>query len=725
MQIELPWNGRPFEAPVLAFDTETPMVDLTREVPPLVVMSVSDGTRTALVFPNSLEKFFDAHEEKEWVAWNIAFDFWVVRKGLLSVGDMFGVHRWVELAHRGMLHDAMLLEQLVRLGEGRDNEGFYARGLSKASSEYLARHLRSDKQEIRTTFTEDMARHPLDYDRGLWEYAAEDAQVTWHLWNELVRRGEQVLADLPLTVRPPESVSKVAGLLSEQIQVKAAIALAQITRNGMALDQDSVRGRVQEFTERCQESLATLDRIVPGIFQSTKKGRLLVTPKTGMPKLNYGKARGRLTKIALENGLKPPLTPKSKPENPTIGISADWWAIHSEVDPFVKAWCDYQEAVKTLQLLKTVEGKDEIHPQYRTLVRTGRTSANGPNIQQAPRDGWYRSLFVARPGYRLTAVDYSFIELRTLAQDMEYRYGHSTLADVIRSGVDPHVNTAALSLGMGLEDFQALKKTDPVRFKTARQAAKAVNFGIPGGLGKFKLRAYAKKNYGVDMTLEEASDLRQTLITKVYPELTRWLDDGLQVRLSASLGCTEQDVFDTFGPEQSPYLDPADHPMARLLSGHRYKKDGGKFSPFYEEEIWIGLAELIERSRELPPGWVEDDIWSRKTSPELAAYLFTIPSVTLTGRVRAETRYGEYRNTKFQGLAADGAKLALWNLTREGYRIVAFVHDEILVESPLTQEEKSVELAVSKIMSDSFGPVHPTGVPVGTACVSGAQWEKA
>jgi hypothetical protein len=278
---------------------------------------------------------------------------------------------------------------------------------------------------------------------------------------------------------------------------------------------------------------------------------------------------------------------------------------------------------------------------------------------------------------------------------------------------------------MGLEDFQALKKTDPVRFKTARQAAKAFNFGIPGGLGKFKLRAYAKKNYGVDMTLEEASDLRQTLITKVYPELTRWLDDGLQVRLSASLGCTEQDVFDTFGPEQSPYLDPADHPMARLLSGYRYKKDGGKFSPFYEEEIWVGLDNLIGQSKRLPPLWVVEAVQERAADPRLASFLFTIPSVTLTGRVRAETRYGEYRNTKFQGLASDGAKIALWNLTKAGYRIVAFMHDEVLVESPLTQEEKSVELAVSKIMVESFDGIHPTGVPIGTACVSGAMWEKA
>ncbi|MCY2987635.1 MAG: hypothetical protein NTY19_07195 [Planctomycetota bacterium] len=36
----------------------------------------------------------------------------------------------------------------------------------------------------------------------------------------------------------------------------------------------------------------------------------------------------------------------------------------------------------------------------------------------------------------------------------------------------------------------------------------------------------------------------------------------------------------------------------------------------------------------------------------------------------------------FQGLAADGAKLGLWRLWRAGFRIVNFIHDEVLIEVP-------------------------------------------
>jgi hypothetical protein len=55
---------------------------------------------------------------------------------------------------------------------------------------------------------------------------------------------------------------------------------------------------------------------------------------------------------------------------------------------------------------------------------------------------------------------------------------------------------------------------------------------------------------------------------------------------------------------------------------------------------------------------------------------------TLTGRLRANASYCARHNSVFQGLAADGAKLGLWHLWRAGFRIVNFIHDEVLVEVP-------------------------------------------
>src|SRR5262249_35569194 len=116
------------------------------------------------------------------------------------------------------------------------------------------------------------------------------------------------------------------------------------------------------------------------------------------------------------------------------------------------------------------------------------------------------------------------------------RYGQSVLADTIRAGRDPHVYTAAMLSGLEYEEFLALKKTDPARFKARRQAAKPVNFGVPGGLGKVKLSAYAKANYGVTMTLGEAEAWKQKLVTEVYPELTQYLADAPAANLAEALG---------------------------------------------------------------------------------------------------------------------------------------------------------------------------------------------
>jgi len=60
------------------------------------------------------------------------------------------------------------------------------------------------------------------------------------------------------------------------------------------------------------------------------------------------------------------------------------------------------------------------------------------------------------------------------------------------------------------------------------------------------------------------------------------------------------------------------------------------------------------------------------------------PVFTHTGRLRANATFCARHNTIFQGLAADGTKLGLWHVWRAGYRVVNFIHDELLVELPDT-----------------------------------------
>jgi DNA polymerase family A len=64
--------------------------------------------------------------------------------------------------------------------------------------------------------------------------------------------------------------------------------------------------------------------------------------------------------------------------------------------------------------------------------RNGRTSCYGPNIQQIPRRAGFREAFVPSPGHVFLSIDYSFIELCTLAAVCEERYTHSMLGKFLR-----------------------------------------------------------------------------------------------------------------------------------------------------------------------------------------------------------------------------------------------------------------------------------------------------
>jgi DNA polymerase-1 len=95
--------------------------------------------------------------------------------------------------------------------------------------------------------------------------------------------------------------------------------------------------------------------------------------------------------------------------------------------------------------------------------------------------------------------------------------------------------------------------------------------------------------------------------------------------------------------------------------------------------------------------------------PEMREYLNNEQGYvyTITGRRRGNTTYCAEKNTPFQGLAADGAKLALYNLDKAGFKIVGFVHDEIICEVPTRDAEKLL-LLQEDIMVNSMQMVVPS-----------------
>jgi hypothetical protein len=123
---------------------------------------------------------------------------------------------------------------------------------------------------------------------------------------------------------------------------------------------------------------------------------------------------------------------------------------------------------------------------------------------------------------------------------------------------------------------------------------------------------------------------------------------------------------------------------------------------------------------------LKEALEKRQPSSELAAKVCHAGVATLTGRIRGRVRYSQARNTPFQGLAADGAGLALFELVKEGFRVVGFVHDEILIELP--DEGGYVAEAkvrrVEEIMSRQMERVLVGSIPVGVESKLSRRWTK-
>lgn len=104
----------------------------------------------------------------------------------------------------------------------------------------------------------------------------------------------------------------------------------------------------------------------------------------------------------------------------------------------------------------------KIHPSFllhRTV--TGRTASASPNAQNFPKRGKgnmkevvkaFRRVFRAPPGYKLLEADLSQAELRVAA----WMANEHTMIDLYRNGADVHAATAARTMGLTIEQFNAL-----------------------------------------------------------------------------------------------------------------------------------------------------------------------------------------------------------------------------------------------------------------------------
>ncbi|MEX0918920.1 MAG: DNA polymerase [Candidatus Paceibacterota bacterium] len=181
--------------------------------------------------------------------------------------------------------------------------------------------------------------------------------------------------------------------------------------------------------------------------------------------------------------------------------------------PIINLILAYREIQKILStyvdnLPALVDKDNRLHANFNQAgTTTGRMSSNNPNLQNIPIRGELgediRRAFIATPGHRWIAADYSQIEMRVLA----ILSGDESLLNIFREGRDVHAGVASLVFGVPEAEVT----------KDMRRRAKVINFGIIYGMGVNALRV----NLGTGR--EEAQKFYDDFF-KTFPTIRHYFD---------------------------------------------------------------------------------------------------------------------------------------------------------------------------------------------------------
>ena len=275
------------------------------------------------------------------------------------------------------------------------------------------------------------------------DYAAEDADFTFRLWQNLKAELEK---------------SNLYELF-ESTEMKIMPVLMQMELAGIHLDSEILH----EYDKELAEGIAAAEN---EIYKTVGHEFNIASPK-------------QLQDVLFnERGLKPGKKTKT-------GYSTDTSVLEDLAlyDPVPKMILEYRELsklestyVRTLPALCDDLGR--VHPDFiQTGTATGRLSCRDPNLQNIPvkteAGRRIRSAFTASSGTVLISADYSQIELVVLA----HLSGDENMRSAFAGGTDIHKATAALIFGTDIDGVTP----------EMRRTAKTINFGVIYGMSAFRL----------------------------------------------------------------------------------------------------------------------------------------------------------------------------------------------------------------------------------------------
>lgn len=315
----------------------------------------------------------------------------------------------------------------------------------------------------------------------VYEYAAEDADITLRLKNKL----------------EPELKRLGADELFRKIEMPLMPVLAEMETNGVCLDTDSLKetsnvltGRMLEIEKRIYELAETEFNIA----SPKQVGEILFDKLRIVEKAKKTKTGQYVTSEEVLQQLKG--------KHEIVANILEYRGLKKLLSTYVDA---------LPKLINKHTG--HIHTSFnQTVTATGRLSSSDPNLQNIPvrgEDGKeIRKAFVPEPGCEFFSADYSQIELRVMA----HLSGDENMIEAFREGYDIHAATAA----------KIYKKAIDEVTRDERTKAKRANFGIIYGITVFGL---AER---LDISRDEAKHLIEGYF-ETFPKVKEYMEKSKQV----------------------------------------------------------------------------------------------------------------------------------------------------------------------------------------------------
>ena len=280
----------------------------------------------------------------------------------------------------------------------------------------------------------------------VYEYAAEDADITLQLKNKL----------------EPELKKYECEDLFYNIEMPLMPVLAEMEMNGVCIDTESLNETSAIFTQRMVE-------LEQRIYELAGEQFNIASPKQ-VGDILFGKLhimeKPKKTKtgqyVTSEEVLQ---TLRGKHE--IVACILDHRGLKKLLGTYIDA------------LPKLINPRTgHIHTSFnQTVTATGRLSSSDPNLQNIPvrgEDGKeIRKAFIPEPGCLFFSADYSQIELRVMA----HLSGDEHMISVFKEGKDLHAATAATIYKKNIDEVS----------RDERTKSKRANFGIIYGITVFGL----------------------------------------------------------------------------------------------------------------------------------------------------------------------------------------------------------------------------------------------